>query len=243
VNVGCHGSGAWDINILGVVVGPYEDTSGNFVAHCAIRYPDGQFTTFEVPGSSMEAGQGTLPAILSGLNIWGAISGEYYDANNAFHGFLRTPTGAFIHFEAPGADTTISFNGTFPESLNDAGAIAGYDLDVNEVYHGFLRSPAAGFTTFEVPGADTTAGDYNGTFPSNINLSGAITGNYVDANDVSHGFLRGPNGGFTTFEAPGADTTAGDYNGTFPVSNNGAGAITGYYIDTGNVYHGFIREP
>ena len=99
---GCHGSGAWDINAFGVVVGPYEDTSGNYVAHTFIRTPDGKFTTFAVPGSSMEAGQGTLPSSFSGLNQFGAITGLYYDANNTFHGYLRYPNGTFVDFEAPG---------------------------------------------------------------------------------------------------------------------------------------------
>ena len=236
---GCHGSGAWNINAFGVVVGPYEDTSGNFVAHTAIRYPDGKFTTFEVPGSSMEAGQGTLPAGFSGLNLFGAITGSYYDANNAFHGFLRHPNGTFTTFEAPGADTTIPFNGTLPGSLNDFGAIAGSYLDINEVFHGFLRSADGKFTTFEAPEAGT--GAFQGTQASNINLLGAITGNYTDANGVAHGFVRSWDGKITTFDAPGAGTGSGQ--GTFPASNNTAGAITGYYIDANNVTHSFVRTP
>jgi hypothetical protein len=192
VNQGCHGTGAWNINLFGTIVGTYEDTSGNFVAHTFIRSPSGKFTTFSVPGSSKKAGQGTLPARSSGLNLEGAITGTYYDANNAFHGFLRNPNGTFIKFEAPGADTTTPFNGTFPESLNDCGAITGSYLDINEVYHGFVRSPEGKFTTFDAPGADPNPGDYNGTFPSTINLFGAITGFYVDASNVYHGFILKP---------------------------------------------------
>jgi uncharacterized membrane protein len=192
VPAGCHGTGAWDINLFGTIVGAYEDTSGNFVAHTYIRSPDGKFKTFSVPGSSQQAGQGTLPATASGLNVEGAITGLYYDANNAFHGFLRKPNGTFIKFEAPGADTTTPFNGTFPASLNDFGAIAGYDLDINEVYHGFERSPEGEFTTFDAPGADMNPGDYNGTFPTSINLFGVITGYDVDASNVYHGFIRKP---------------------------------------------------
>ena len=67
--------------------------------------------------------------------------------------------------------------------------------------------------TFEAPGADTT-GDNNGTYPSSINNWGAITGSYQDTNNTFHGFLRYPNGSFTTFEAPGADS--GPFNGTAP---------------------------
>ena len=241
-NVGCHGSGVWDINDFGVAVGPYEDTSGNFVAHTAMRFPDGMITTFEVPGSSMEAGQGTLPASFSGLNNLGAITGLWYDANNNFHGFLRSLDGRFTDFEAPGADTTDEFYGTFPGSLNDFGAITGYYLDASGVYHGFLRSPDGNFTPpLDAPGADLTPGDFNGTFPSNINLFGAIIGDYLDAGEVYHGFLRSSIGTFTTFDVNGAGT--GAFEGTVPVANNLFGAIAGYYMDSNDVAHGFLALP
>jgi len=126
----------------------------------------------------MESGQGTLPASLSGLNDFGAITGLYYDVNNVFHGYLRNPDGRFIKFEAPGADTTDEFFGTFPNSLNDFGSIAGDYLYSSDVYHGFLRHPDGKFTEFDAPGADTTAGDFNGTIPEGVNLVGAITGVY-----------------------------------------------------------------
>jgi hypothetical protein len=238
ISEGCHGSGVWDINTFGTMVGPYEDTSGNFVAHTGIRTPDGKVTTFAVPGSSMEAGQGTLPASFSGLNQWGAITGLYYDANNGFHGYLRSPWGTFIKFEAPGADITIPYNGTFPASLNDAGMITGDYLDVNEVYHGFIRGPEGKFETFEIPGADTTPGSYNGTAPNNINELGVITGYYTDAANVAHGFVRFADGAVVTFDAPGAGT--GAFQGTVSLSNNLEGAATGYFVDGAGVSHGFV---
>ena len=63
-------------------------------------------------------------------------------------------------------------------------------------------------TTFDVPG------DLNGTQPNDINPAGAITGNYGDAGNVYHGFLRARNGTITTFDVPGAG--AGSGQGTFP---------------------------
>lgn len=39
-------------------------------------------------GAGTGAGQGTFP---DGLNIEGALIGMSFDANNAVHGFLRTP--------------------------------------------------------------------------------------------------------------------------------------------------------
>src|SRR5271165_985838 len=93
--------------------------------------------------------------------------------------------------------------------------------------------------TFDAPGAGT--GTYQGTgcFAYTdcsvlINNSGAITGYYLDANNVYHGFLRSPDGKYTTFDAPGADTMAGDFNGTLPNGINDAGAITGVYYDASN---------
>jgi len=44
---------------------------------------------------------------------------------------------------------------------------------------------------------------------------------------------------FTTFEAPGAGTGAGQ--DTNAGSINDAGAIAGYCLDAANVYHGFVR--
>jgi hypothetical protein len=76
-----------------------------------------------------------------------------------------------------------------------------------------------------------------------MNDEGAITGYYLDANNVNHGFLRSPEGKVTSFDAPGADTTPNDYNGTFPVSINDLGAVTGYYVDANNVIHGFLMFP
>jgi hypothetical protein len=66
-----------------------------------------------------------------------------------------------------------------------------------------------------------------------------ITGNYVDASAVNHGFLRAPGSALTTFDAPGAGTGPGQ--GTIPFSNNPAGAIAGFDIDANGVLHGFLR--
>ena len=55
-----------------------------------------------------------------------------------------------------------------------------------------MRHPDGTFTEFDAPGADTTPGDFNGTIPESLNLSGTITGVTYDTNSAGHGFLRMP---------------------------------------------------
>src|ERR1700730_15290791 len=95
----------------------------------------------------------------------------------------------------------------------------------------------------DAPGADMTTGSFNGTFAMGINNAGVITGSYIDVNDVNYGFLRTPDGKYTKFQAPGADTTAGSFNGTSPSAINDLGVVTGSYADAKSFFHGFLRGP
>jgi hypothetical protein len=164
-------------------------------------------------------------------------------------GAQGTPTT----FDVPGAGTGL-YQGTFPKGINTAGAIAGYYLDANSVSHGFLRSSGheevpATIVTIDDPGAGTCnpplvppCYPIPGTFPTGINTAGAITGYYVDANSVSHGFLWVPkplpNGTFKTIDPPNSGSTQA-------IGINTAGAITGNYSDTifGGGPRGFLWVP
>lgn len=96
---------------------------------------------------------------------------------------------------------------------------------------------SATIITFDAPGASRAP--YQGTFATSINGAGIIAGYYIDANAVSHGFVRASDGAMTTFDAPEAGTGAGQ--GTFALSINAAGAIAGYYITAQNVARALIR--
>jgi len=79
-------------------------------------------------------------------------------------------------------------------------------------------------------------------FPWPSTPPGAIAGVYHDTDDVIHGFLRTPDGSFTEFDAPGADTSPG--LGTIVAGVDGitpAGVIAGFYVDSSNVAHGYLR--
>ena len=93
--------------------------------------------------------------------------------------------------------------------------------------------------TFNARQAGTGNGD--GTEAYSVNPAGEITGYYIDANNVSHGFLRARDGAITTFDAPDAVTSP--YQGTAAYSINPGGVITGAYYGESVVVHGFLRTP
>src|SRR5690349_13642819 len=134
---------------------------------------------------------GTVVTLIAGLSLLSAAARAADDHH-------------IISFDAPGADTTAGdFNGTFAAAINNWGAIAGSYADTVNVNHGFIRLPDGKFVTFQAPGADTTPGSFNGTVATAINDFGVVAGEYFDASGEGHGFLRSPDGKFTTFDVPG----------------------------------------
>jgi hypothetical protein len=240
---GGFGSFPIAINLEGAVVGYYTDASFNF--HAFLRSPNGTFTTWSGPGACENGQQnGCFGSSASNINVFGIAVGGFEDNSGNFvdHGLIRLPDGTLTTFDAPGAGNGL-YQGTgcpgCARGLNQLGAIAGTYIDANSVQHGFLRSPDGKFTTFDAPGAGT--GSFEGTgcpsdCPTSLNDWGAITGTYIDANFVFHGYLRSPNGNIVTVDPAGSVFTLSS-------SMNDLGAITGYYLDTNNVYHGFLRVP
>ncbi len=94
--------------------------------------------------------------------------------------------------------------------------------------------------TIDVSGAGTSTGQ--GTFAFSINDPGAITGWYVDANGVYHGFLCSPYGIITTFDDPDAGTVSPEGTVAYMISPQG-NTIVGFYEDVSQVNHGFLRAP
>jgi len=101
-------------------------------------------------------------------------------------------------------------------------------VDANHRPHGFVRRPSGTFVSFDVPASTQTS-------PLSINNAGAVTGFANGTNGLFFGFVRDPQGKFTSFNP-------GFY--TFPRSINNEGAIAGYFQPTnGAPYSGFVRSP
>jgi hypothetical protein len=201
-------------------------------------------TTFDAPGAGTAPGQGTFA---NGMNNSGAITGFIRDANAARHGYLRAPDGTFTIFDDPNAGTCSTSCGTIGNgqgtrayAINPSGDIVGFFTDNSARCHGYVRAANGTFTQIDAPDAGPGPAP-QGTFPSEftpagINPAGAITGFYVDASSVQHGFVRDSVGNITEFDPSGSIFTN-------PNAIDETGEITGFYFDANFVGHGFLRAP
>lgn len=240
------GTEALAMNPAGAVTGYYVGYDN--VVHAYVQTPDGKFATFDGPGvpsfvsvSPYSIGSSWIDTGAPGtwavaIDASGAVTGYYVDANRWARGYLRAPDGTFTSFDVPHAGTGPD-QGTFAANMNLEGTIAGFYVDNSDVGHGFVRTREGAITEFDAPGAGT--GPNQGTWlgwAQCISTTGAVDGTYWDSADVSHGFVRDPDGNITTFEVkepPGGSTeTAGI---------NPAGAIVGIFTDANGIAHGLVR--
>ena len=160
------------VSPAGVIVGYYSD-GGTY--HGFLRTRQGTITTFDPPGSSF-----TIP---TGVDGFGAVTGYYLGAMSQYHGFLRAPDGSFTTFDPSGSTITV------PESIDLEGLITGHFFDPNSNENrGFVRNFDGSITAFSVSSAAPE--NAQGTMPSGISVTGAITGSYIDSKLQNHGFLR-----------------------------------------------------
>ncbi len=240
-----YGTRANVINTSGVIAGFYADSTYN-AFHSYVRAKDGTITEFDAPGAGAVGKFPPFP-----LSMWnpgtyaiaidavGAVAGFYVDSGIVKHGYLRTPDGAFTAIDAPNAGTA-AHQGTNAANMNVQGTIAGYYIDANNMQHGFVRTRDAAITEFDVPVAASGPGLGTTTYWSQcLNEAGAITGSYFDSNGAAHGYVRNPDGTFSTFDVPGAGTAGGQ--GTYSWAINPSGATTGAFYDASGNEHGYLR--
>ena len=146
-------------------------------------------------------------------------------------------------FDPQGAGTAAG-QGTFPQQNLNSGTIVGYYVDADAVAHGFIRTVDGSYTIIDVPGAA-------GTQAYGINDKGTVVGWWFEPltakGSVYHGFLRDMDGNLTYFDVPGAGPFLPQGSSPLvviplPLAINRDGTVTGSYLDTKNVNHGFVRS-
>jgi hypothetical protein len=177
---GAEMNGCLDINELGEVV-----QSGSVSGRGQLRYAGGNEVTYDAPGAGTA---GTYPGSNAGnyqslINIWGDVVGNYVDAMGAWHGYVRHASGSFTEFLVAGTGTA-SYTGTIPFSINWVGTVIGITVSVPATFGpAFVRFSDGAIVLFEAPAAAQA-----GTVPVSINSLSGITGYWLDANFVEHGF-------------------------------------------------------
>ncbi|MCY3741878.1 MAG: T9SS type A sorting domain-containing protein [Candidatus Poribacteria bacterium] len=137
---------------------------------------DGVFSTYDFPGS-----QSTY---FYALGNNGNAAGHYKDMNGLYHGVILQD-GELRQYDFPGAAETHIYG-----ISDETGALSGNIVDAAGVTHAF-----SGELTITFPGAVNTYGDF-------VNAAGAVVGSYIDADGMFHGFIRHPDGSFTTIDLP-----------------------------------------
>jgi len=245
---GFQGTEPFAINPAGMITGVLDDANNG--SHGFLRDRSGRISIFDAPGACPSCPPVGFYAGTVAVDIGpdGTVVGTFNDANNNNHGFLRARDGAFTLFDPPGqinAFVSINFI-TFAANLyiNPEGVVTGAYFEsisgnpLGGNYRVFVRTPDGNLSTFD-------AANYPPcciwSVPFGINPAGEITGEFNDAGDRNHGFLRATDSTVTTFDVPAAGT--GFSQGTVPLGITPAGVIMGLYRDPSSGVHGFVLLP
>ena len=137
---------------------------------------DGVFKTYDFPGS--------LNTYFYALDNAGRAAGHYKGPDDLYHGVIMED-GELTQYDFPGAAETHIYG-----LSDETGALSGNIVDAAGVTHAF-----SGDLIITFPGAVATYGDF-------VNAAGAVVGSYTDADGMPHGFMRHPDGSFTTIDLP-----------------------------------------
>ena len=137
---------------------------------------DGVFTRYDFPGSQKTD--------FYALSNNGVAAGHYKDSDGLYHGVILE-NGELRQYDFPGATETFIYG-----ISDETGALSGNIVDEAGVTHAF-----SGDLIITFPGAVATYGDF-------VNAAGAVVGSYTDAEGMPHGYIRNPDGSFTTLDLP-----------------------------------------
>ncbi len=118
------------------------------------------------------------------LDNTGKAAGHYKDIDGLYHGVILEG-GELQQYDFPGAAETHIYG-----ISDETGALSGNIVDEAGITHAF-----SGELIITFPGAVNTYGDF-------VNAAGAVVGSYIDADGMFHGFIRHPDGSFTTIDLP-----------------------------------------
>lgn len=203
---------AFGLNNNRVVVGSFVDATSAYEGYV---YEGGTYKAIVFPGS-------VAFTQASGINDLNTVVGEFVGSDQLTHGYLLTPPGKFTQYDVAVGSSTYIYG------INNAGNFVGFTSFQGQTVMGFVNIGGT-VTKF------TFQGDY--TFAFAINGKNDTVGDFITPppTSITHGFHRDAAGTMTQIDYPGALETV-------CLGINDLGEITGYYLDTNNVAHGFITK-
>ncbi len=216
----------WNINQDGSIVGHYESVDGR--THGFIARPVEDTTTQVDPDPDATADENyTFETIdVPGVDFLALTASSDF---NDYAGYTKSSDGekeiAFTLID--GVFTTYDFPGsqkTHFYALGNNGNAAGHYQDNEGLYHGVVLENGE-LRQYDFPDAVQT--EIYGI----SDATGALTGNFTDADGVRRGFT-----GDIIVEFPGSTETYADFI-------NASGGMVGSYVDAEGVYHPYVRTP
>ena len=210
-----------DANNNGEVVGYYTDSQNKIVNFI---YSGGVYKPIDYLNGQPSK------LIAAGFNKLGRVVGTSIPASGSFEGFIAS-SGSYI---------SITNKSTTPSSLvlsdiNDLGQVVGYFRNPDGLTQSF-RLDCQSFVVTPIENSNALSG--LGTYATAINNDSHISGLFLDAQSVFHGFIY--NGeSYNTLDHPNA-VSLGSPNGTYVNGINDYDQVVGNYIDAGGTSHGFM---
>ncbi len=213
----------WNINQDGSIVGYYDTEDGlrhGFIARLAAQVPEPPmatptefnftFESINVPGVDFLA--------LTASSDFEDYAGYTLSTDGTKEVAFTLIDGEFKRYDFPGSQKTHFY------ALGNNGNAAGHYMDSDGNYHGVVLENGE-LRQYDFPGAVQT--EIYGI----SDATGALTGNYIDANGVRRGFS-----GDEIVEAPEASATYADF-----INTNGR--LVGSYVDANGIYHPYVLNP
>ena len=214
----------WNVNQDNSIVGHYDSADGRrhgFIARPKAGTPQARpgvvppalnytFESIDVPGVDFLA--------VTASSDFEDFAGNMRSADSEKDIGFTLINGVFNTYDFPGSQ------GTYFYALGNDGTAAGHYQDSDGLYHGVILKDGE-MRQYDFPDAVQT--EIYGL----SDATGALTGNFIDADGVRRGFS-----GDTIVERPGASATYADF-----VSF--VGNVVGSYVDTEGVYHAYMRSP
>ena len=214
----------WNVNQDNSIVGHYDTADGRrhgFIARPKAGTPQARpgvvppalnytFESIDVPGVDFLA--------VTASSDFEDYAGNMRSADSEKDVGFTLIKGVFNTYDFPDSQ------GTYFYALGNDGTAAGHYQDSDGLYHGVILENGE-MRRYDFPGAVQT--EIYGL----SDATGALTGNFIDADGVRRGFS-----GDTIIERPGASATYADF-----VSF--VGNVVGSYVDTEGIYHAYMRSP